>query len=445
MTTTAGTVHLLWQASDGESCELNHQISIDYGASWDTPRTLPVAQCAPVKQTIQVEEGRFLIQLEMEGGDVLLAWDGAEWSEPLVLPAGFEDPETGRAVELGCEQPALSNEGHLFLVGCDQAGGGEIWLLTQVPEASAAELFVNPTPAPTSAWSTPVYVSPAHVEIPVDLRSPAVAGDPFVEGRFHVVWSQPAEEDPDGPGRALVYARWDVLDPQRYPRPVTLLTPADEKADMPALAVDAAGRLHLVWSGGQSGEIMYSRAVADSAINPTNWAEVQPLSPDQPIASSPAVAIGRDGVVHVVFAVPVNEGRGIYYTNSLDGGETWSEPVKIADGAGAGWASVDHPVVVAAGDGTIHVAWSVLPPPGSVSDGAVYYARSENRGESWSEPYEAASGAVDWPSLATAGALEVHLVWSETNGRMAYQHRWSMDGGQNWSRMNPVPEMQSLG
>ena len=44
------------------------------------------------------------------------------------------------------------------------------------------------------------------------------------------------------------------------------------------------------------------------------------------------VAVDRNAVVHVVYVVPLNEGRGVYHTCSGDGGESWSEPTTIADG-----------------------------------------------------------------------------------------------------------------
>jgi hypothetical protein len=34
----------------------------------------------------------------------------------------------------------------------------------------------------------------------------------------------------------------------------------------------------------------------------------------------------NDGIVHLFFSVPFNETRGIYQTQSADGGETWSDP-----------------------------------------------------------------------------------------------------------------------
>jgi hypothetical protein len=290
------------------------------------------------------------------------------------------------------------------------------------------------------------------VDIPLDTTEPDVralfpsmVADPEAEGRFHIVWSLPARDDPDGPGRALYYARWDALDfEHQVPRGVMLFNSAEEKADYPALAADAGGRLHLAWSGGQTGEIMASRTGADGAFNWSNWAEPQSLSARQLTASSPAITVGRDGVLHIAYAVPLNEGRGVYYVRSADGGESWRDPIQVVDAAAAGWAMVDHTTLAVGADGTLHVAWSVLPAPGSLVPGAVFYARSTDGGEHWSARYNLSEGNVDWPQLAAVGNLEVHVVWQETNGRAVAQHRWSVDGGLNWTRATPVTEVTGL-
>ena len=38
----------------------------------------------------------------------------------------------------------------------------------------------------------------------------------------------------------------------------------------------------------------------------------------------------------------------------------------------------------------------------------------------------------------------MHLLWRETNGRAVVQHRWSADGGLNWTRAMPVMEVAGL-
>ncbi len=439
------TTHLIWQADFGDECALYHQASADGGASWDELDMLPGVACVEEKQVLLDKDGLLLIHLA--GGSAqqwMLAWDGVAWSEPLSLPSEIEDPETGRVVQLGCLHSMLADSGQIIMIGCDLAGGGEIWIVSQTQGVSVETLFLAPTPLPASAWGTPVHVPLGEGENLIGVREPVLAADVNTAGRFHLIWSQTAENDSDGVGRALAYARWDVLEQERYPRPVILFASSEAKAEQPALAADADGRLHLVWRGGQAGGIMHSQAAVDTAFNPTNWAEPQLLPMPQPTGSWPAITFGGNGVIHVVFAIPFNEGRGIYYTQSADGGKRWTGPALVADGVKQGWSVVDHPSVAVDDGDTIHVTWSSLPLPGTLSPGAVHYARSSDGGVQWSEPLGIADGKVDWVQLVIAGGLEVHLVWAETDDRGLRLHRWSADAGQNWSRASLIPEMEGV-
>jgi hypothetical protein len=443
------TVHLIWHAASEASGQLSAVCaqflisSTNAGGAWGEPAALPGDPCSTLRGLLTAES-TLVVHLGAEGGDTLVAWDGQSWSDPLPLSAEFADPETDRRVQLGRTDVAGLADGRLVVVGADMAGGGDVWFLAQSQPGDGGGLFLIPTPVPPSAWTEPADVPLDTADADVRALFPTIAADPAAAGRFHIVWSQPTDADPDGPGRALYYARWDSLDTLQLPRPVALFSSADEKADYPVLAADNAGRLHLVWSGGQTGEIMASRAGADGAYNWSNWAEPQVLSARQLTASAPAIAIGRDGVVNVVYAVPLNEGRGVYYVRSADGGESWSEATQVVDAAAAGWAMVDHTTLAVGADGTVHVAWSVLPAPGSLVPGAVFYTRSTDGGESWSARYNPAEGDVDWPQLVAVGNLEVHLAWREKDGRTQLYHRWSTDGGLNWTRATLVAEVTGL-
>jgi hypothetical protein len=44
----------------------------------------------------------------------------------------------------------------------------------------------------------------------------------------------------------------------------------------------------------------------------------------------------RGDALHVIYAVPYNEGRGIYYVRSNDGGATWLAPAVVFDAVESG-------------------------------------------------------------------------------------------------------------
>jgi hypothetical protein len=185
------------------------------------------------------------------------------------------------------------------------------------------------------------------------------------------------------------------------------------------------------------------------------------------VGSAPVIVADLVGTLHVVYAVALNEGRGIYYTRSDDGGETWSEAQVVFGAAAAGWAMVGHPSLAVDGQGTLHVAWVRAPLPGSGLPEGVYYARSgvggevleqnsgqtlplrtphprpgqalrQNSGQAWSEPVQVADGAYDWPWVVAAPTGQVHLLWGEAQGRFGWTHQWSGDGGAGWTRPERV-------
>ena len=60
----------------------------------------------------------------------------------------------------------------------------------------------------------------------------------------------------------------------------------------------------------------------------------------------------------MIYAVPYNERRGIYYVRSNDGGTTWLTPILVFDAVAAKWESVDKPrLVLDANANVLHAVW----------------------------------------------------------------------------------------
>ena len=410
---------LLWEATRAAAaCALYRQHSVD-GVSWDAPvRVLETLQACPQAPRFWTtsDGGALMIAGGGSGSLTLVAWSAAraQWSEPAYLGFSFEDPAPGRRVYLDALRIAPVGE-RLAVVGLGQEG--DVWFQESAFDAPAWAF------APPSPWSATAAVPSDGVP-----ALPAVAVD--VEGRAHLLWSTATAEGEEG--AALVYARLEIASDgePRWTRPAEVLR-SEGRAGQPALAA-AGDFLHAVWSGGPDGAAYYSRAYTRDAYASDSWSEPRLLPREGATAgSAPAILADGAGTLHVVYAAPLNEGRGIYYTRSDDSGESWAAAAQLCDAVGAGWAMVDHPALAVDAAGTLHVAWTRGSSAGPFAPQGIYYARSFDGGKSWSKPQQMVEGRVDWPRLAATPA-GVHLLWAELAGRHAWTERISPDGGATW-------------
>jgi hypothetical protein len=432
---------LLWEDTGASAaCSLYQAPAADLlsSATASGERILEeLAQCPENAQFLPLDEGQVLM-VAGTGSDALIlaAWNGERWSEARRLSYSFTDSEMARQVYLGNLHATLvglsesSAEGAsdqaLIAVGVDLEG--DVWVTSS--QMGMLELVFAPLPP----WSAPMDF--AQSEGVAD--RPAIASDSV--GRLHVLWSDAPV--PGEPGAALLYSRRDETSTAsgsevRWTSPAQVLPSADGRADQPALTV-VGDQLHAVWRGGQEAQIFHSQSFVGDAYAASGWQEPQPLPGPVALASWPDIAADIGGTLHVVYAVPVNEGRGIYYTCSEDG-ESWSEARQIFDAAGAGWAMSDYPRLAVGLDGAIHVVWIRADPLGNDLTQEIYYARSVDEGETWSEPLEVVAGIYAWPEVAAGGVGTVQLLWNEATGERAWWYQWSTDGGAEWTRPERVP------
>jgi hypothetical protein len=405
----------------------------------------PLGACPEAPTFLRFSAGNPLFITTNEGLTVA-AWNGTQWSEPKSLSFSFGHPELGGQVYLDGLHTALGGD-RLVVVG--QGTSGDIWYLESVVEAWDWAF------APSPPWSQPTNVSQDNR--PTGL--PALAVD--AEGRLHAMWGDPSpgldvEPAADGPPTgALTYVR---LEPaasgasdqgaSQWTRPNEVLQSPQGAARDPVL-VAHGDQLFALWSGGHNGAIYASRAFVLDAYAPGGWSEPTVVPMGGVTASSPAVIVDVHGVLHVVYAAPLNEGRGIYYLRSdpsfqdseggqPDAGFSWSEPRLVFDAQAAGFAAVDHPALALDPAGMLHVVWVRGSSMGAFPPQAVLHSASDDGGLTWTEPRILAEGAFDWPMVAAPLAGEVHVLWNQVQGGSSWTHRWSLDYGQTWTYQQRV-------
>ncbi|BCX04448.1 MAG: hypothetical protein KatS3mg053_2386 [Candidatus Roseilinea sp.] len=460
---------LIWRDSTAPGCGMTQRRSSDGGQTWSPPeRVLSDLKRCPARWAFTIGSDGKLWFIGTPASEaplsdtngVLAAWDGSNWSKPADIQLGYQDSVTQRTRILGCLHMALAG-GSLAAIGCDVRG--DVWSLHSV---AGLERFL---PVEQVSWDPPINLSAARTAQVQEnearrattetTQHVAIATDR--DGQIYALWSR--ADSAAMPANRLDIA---VFKGDRFLSPAAILrvdrsnagadpNAAMAKLDAPSLAVNANAntlRLHLVWSGGPSGRPFYSRAFARDANVSSGWAQPQPLPALTPIGGAPdIVADPRGQLLYVIYTIPFNELRGVYLVRSEDDGNTWSEPILVADGAIQNWDAVDQPrIALDPANETLHAVWLQTVLPGTTGSRAVYYARSLDRGKTWSAPLLVAQGDVDAPRVALTEPGVVVLTWNLTHRISSVSqtsNTWyqvSGDGGARWSQPMPVPGFENV-
>ncbi|MBI2570838.1 MAG: exo-alpha-sialidase [Candidatus Schekmanbacteria bacterium] len=146
--------------------------------------------------------------------------------------------------------------------------------------------------------------------------------------------------------------------------------------------------------------------------------------------SAPAIAVSKEGILHVAWTDTREGDTNVYSAASTDGGRTFGENRRANDN-GAGEQS--SPTLVVAEDGTVFVAW-VDDRAGSLD---VYLGSSADGGVSFSESARAnfrTQGDQTEPTMAVATDGDLYVSWADrrTDDADIYVTR-STDGGDTFS------------
>lgn len=428
-------VNLTWRASHAEEqCAQYVQQSEDNGATWQDVQAVHIDEldCPAGGRFVEGSNGLLFLISSLEDNVYMQAQDGDQWSRPILQgPLGtFTDPITFRNVRFDCFQTDVTSENRLVVIGCGSSNDEDIWLISR-PLGTIenwSSRFV-----PTSVWSQPVAVATAEVQM---LQPDIVIGS---DERMHAFWSQSQNPVTTGritnplniPGNEIFYSRFDAGQ-WSAPRPV-LRSPSGSQADFPALASDNQGSLFVAWAGNQPNGVYFSRALADRAASVTEWISPQLLPAPRDSATWPSIVSDGESTIYVAYTIPLNEDRGIYLTRSEDDGDSWSDAITIFDGVEAEWDLIGPASLSRTLDGTLHVIWTRWTQLPEMQSVAMAYARSEDNGQTWSEPEIVAEEPLLGSALLGVQERFVHRTWTGLiDGRPVIWHQFSEDGGITW-------------
>jgi subtilisin family serine protease len=204
--------------------------------------------------------------------------------------------------------------------------------------------------------------------------------------------------------------------------------PARSRADMrvnsvatnaqfhPALAIDSADNLAVVWRDGRSGaDALYS---AGQAADATQWSANLILSGSQQLSTTEEIGLpglaagpGKSFVAAWRDEQP-DGGANDIFVSGLDWDRSvWSGPVLVRAGLSITQSS---PAIVMSADGVIVTVWEETAPP---APSQIYWSQSTGNGE-WSDalPVAPSANAQRTPRLAVGGET-AYVVWVEQVGK----------------------------
>jgi hypothetical protein len=162
------------------------------------------------------------------------------------------------------------------------------------------------------------------------------------------------------------------------------------------------------------------------------WRQPISLPSASRLNESPDLLVDSSGGIWAAYAIGLNENRGIYIVQSSDQGATWSVPIKVFDAENAGWDRVGAPKISATRDGRIHILFSNYS-LNDQSQSALFYTQSLDGGGTWSVPSTSFEGYTTWTELMGFEENIVHRFWQAEDGvtRSTY-HEVSRDSGESW-------------
>ena len=422
------SVVLVWQSGQpGGACSQIYQSSSDAGATWSGPQPMieDLLGCAQsnefVTRSANSPDGPLYFLTETQSQILLSAWNGSQWTEPQEQPilTGFDEPEIFTKVDLGCQRATLLGE-RLYIIGCDQGVGGDVWLTSRDMEANA------------SSFEPPIWSEPSPVTSD-SLEMEAVELLTTDDGLVHVFFSQ--HHDP-----AIYYSYWDG---ELWSHIAPVLQLPDGEAGPPVIAAGPENELFLV-APTNGGALYFSRAISGNAATESRWSPPAQLETghDGEIGSVD-VTWDAAGTISVAYSVPVNESRGIYLVQSKDHGTSWSEPIQVFNGADAGFDLVGSPSLLTMENGFLHMIWKQqsIQGDGVPESLSLFYARSEDGGLTFSEAGLVVDEPVAWREIVTDGKDNLHLLWQPQDTMTTVWDQISFDGGGSWQIPQGLPDV----
>ena len=206
----------------------------------------------------------------------------------------------------------------------------------------------------------------------------------------------------------------------------TRMTWNSEGSIHPVIAIDTNDNIYVVWGNGYAGNSeIFCRKSTDGGAS---WSALKRLTWSTDISTDPAIAIDSNDNVCIAWEETKGGDDEIMFKRSLDGGNTWSSPVRITYNSGES----QSPTLAANSSSGIFLAWNDDTP----GNDEIFFKKSTNGGGTWSNPLRSTYTTFlsFEPVLSVDGSNAVHLIWLDrTPGNDEVFYKSSTNGGNSWS------------
>lgn len=193
-------------------------------------------------------------------------------------------------------------------------------------------------------------------------------------------------------------------------------------------AADAAGTFHLVWLDARGANKSKGLRYTNTKDGGKTWSKNATLKPDTCECCWNTVAVGTDGSVHALFRD--KNPRDMAVISSTDHGARWSDAAKVGR---FNWDFQGCPHVggglIVRGSSLHALVWT-----GATGHSGAYHLASPDQGQSWSAPQRLGDADARRGDLASAGGQNLAAVWDRVaDGESTVHAAHSADGGKTWS------------
>ena len=266
-------------------------------------------------------------------------------------------------------------------------------------------------------WSEPLLLF--QVDGSDEILGPFMVSD--LHGNVHVIWSVTSGTQSELD--KLFYMRHDVLG---WTVPVDIVAAKPVRA--PKITVGLDNFIYLIWQGAND-DLFFSRAPLDQAEIVKNWSDPAFVTEANAHAD---ITASSSGDIFIAYPSLVNSGVFVQDLKLSD--QRLSSPMLVSLNSLTNTVSDDVNLGISL-NGTLHIVWTEYYLPNAWPPRGVFYANSIDSGNTWSDAVMLAGDGYDEINITVQDDDNIHVAWNGMVGTVGGRYyRMSSDGGETWSQ-----------